>query len=174
MIKDRKPILLIALLLYTLHLTPYTLFATSWPCFQGDKGRTGLAREQAYPPTGTTWKPQWEYNTFASILASPVVKDGIVYAGNRSGAVYAFNAYTGEVVWQYSTEGWLDSSPAVEDGVCYAASADGFLYALDALNGDIRWQYELNSRPFSSPVVAGSMVMIGVEYPSKKVIALDT
>jgi outer membrane protein assembly factor BamB len=81
------------------------------------------------------------------VQTSPAVANGVVYIGNNSGNVYAFNAATGGLVWQRAVAPGFafGSSPTVANGVVYIASAldasathfDGKLYALDATTGQV-------------------------------------
>ena len=48
----------------------------------------------------------WGLWAYASIQASPVVSDGVVYVGSFDGYPYnlfALNARTGDILWQYET-----------------------------------------------------------------------
>jgi outer membrane protein assembly factor BamB len=75
------------------------------------------------------------------------VNNGVVYIGNNSGNVYAYNAATGSLIWQSPVAPGFafGSSPTVANGVLYIASAinasatefDGKLYALDAATGQV-------------------------------------
>lgn len=124
--------------------------------------------------TGETLPFPWGYEGWDYILSSPVVVDGVVYAGSGDGGVYALDGATGRQLWRYRTGGRVRSSPAVVDGVAYVGSTDGWLYALDASSGEPRWRFEtegvsLNSADFgydrrsitSSPAVVDGVVYIG-------------
>jgi outer membrane protein assembly factor BamB len=63
-------------------------------------------------------------------VSSPAVADGKVYFGLDNGYVYAFDAFTGDIVWSYKTEGAVESSPAISDGLLFVGSDDGYLYAI--------------------------------------------
>ncbi|MCH7634773.1 MAG: PQQ-binding-like beta-propeller repeat protein, partial [Proteobacteria bacterium] len=74
--------------------------------------------------------------------------------GARDGAVWAFDAETGQIVWQYSTDGYVDASPAVDLGMVFVPSCDGKMYAFLQENGeDPAWTYTTGSMDMSSPVV---------------------
>jgi outer membrane protein assembly factor BamB len=87
----------------------------------------------------------WTANTSDWVQTSPAVADGVVYIGNNSGNVYAFNA--GGLIWQSAVSpGFaIGSSPTVANGVVYVASSldasathfDGKLYAIDAATGQV-------------------------------------
>ncbi|MFH1415962.1 MAG: PQQ-binding-like beta-propeller repeat protein [Elusimicrobiota bacterium] len=139
----------------------------SWPMFMGNRARTGYTYEQA----GGTLTVQWHYDKnemlFSDVVASPVVKDGIVYIATLSGAVYAFNAKTGGDVWQESLENAEDiySTPAVENGSIYVFSKDndsGEAYSFDAADGEnINWNIEFKGQNVSSPLISDGYIYIG-------------
>jgi outer membrane protein assembly factor BamB/serine/threonine protein kinase len=97
----------------------------------------------------------------ASAGSSPMVVDGVVYAGGNNGNVYAFNAASGHLDWSYvSPPG--ESGPAVVDGTVYVGSAGG-LYALNAANGHVRWSYPSGSAESSPVVVDGTVYVVGAD-----------
>ena len=89
----------------------------------------------------------WTATTSDWVQTSPAVANGVVYIGNNSGNVYAFNAETGGLIWQSAVAPWFafGSSPTIANGVIYIASAldasathfDGKLYAVDAATGEV-------------------------------------
>jgi outer membrane protein assembly factor BamB len=144
-------------------------FCADWPLFRADEARTGFTAEQAYPPLS----PAWSFDVQGDVVGSPVVYDGIVYVGARSGSIYALNAYTGELIWDYSSDDWVDAAPAVSSGTVYAAGRDGRLYALNRLTGEMLWWAQLGAPSVSSPLVLNGRVYVGCGAPSKKVRAFD-
>ena len=110
--------------------------------------------ESAYWP-GTRL---WRYRA-GDLRSSPVVTDGVVYAGSFDNHLYALDALTGGVLWSFRADGRL-SRPAVSGGAVYAGSSDNHLYALDADTGGLLWRYETGDRVFG-PAVAGGMVYAG-------------
>jgi outer membrane protein assembly factor BamB len=63
-----------------------------------------------------------------------------IFAGNRDGYFFAFNAQTGALVWKYQTAGPILFSAAYKDGIVYFASNDDYAYALNASNGSLVWK----------------------------------
>jgi outer membrane protein assembly factor BamB len=69
--------------------------------------------------------------------ASPVVKEGIVYAGCLDGRLYAINATTGEEVWSYTTRDEenrpspIVSSPVLMDNLLIVVNESGIVYVFD-------------------------------------------
>lgn len=66
------------------------------------------------------------------ISAPPVVADGVVYIGTRSGLVRAVDGETGETLWEWTVGNFVRASPVVVDGAVFVAGGDGVVYALGA------------------------------------------
>ena len=150
-------------------LFPASASAADWPMFRGNAARTGFTAEQAYPP----FTAAWEFQVQGDVLSSPVVYDGKVYFGARSGSVYALDARTGELVWDYSSDGWIDASPAVSSAAVFMPSMDGRLYALDRGSGNVLWAAELGGPSASSPLYLDGKVYVGVGLPRNSLKAFD-
>lgn len=120
-----------------------------------------------YALNGATGALLWHYAAATEIFSSPAVADGVVYFGSttHSGAFYAVEAGTGELIWMYNTlvpEG-IDSSPAVANGVVYFGSGNGSIYALDVFLGSLQWEYTTGGSVESSPAVANGVVYFASE-----------
>jgi outer membrane protein assembly factor BamB len=117
-------------------------------------------------------------STIAPFFVSPVVANGVIYAGSSDGNVYALDANNGDKLWNYTTGASMHPSPWAGDvlaysdsqdgnlaGVLYAYSQDGNLYALNATTGEKLWNQTVpvNSYPFNppNPVVADNVVYVG-------------
>jgi outer membrane protein assembly factor BamB len=122
----------------------------------------------------------WKYNTYGPVQSSPAVVDGLVYIGGyHSHAVFALDAYTGELVWSSPTDSIYPnkiSSTAVANGLVYVAvfnsgAAGGEFYALNASTGNLVWKYAPGAWISSSPAVYGGKVYIGTS--TDRIVALD-
>jgi FOG: WD40-like repeat len=117
-------------------------------------------------------------STIAPFLVSPIVTNGVIYAGSSDGNVYALNANSGDKLWNYTTGASKPPSPWAGDVLAYSDSQDGHLasilyaysqngnlYALNAITGEKLWNQTvpINSYPFNppSPVVADNVVYVG-------------
>lgn len=101
---------------------------------------------------------RWRFEPEGPGLATPAIRDGVVYVGGNDQHLYALNLATGDEVWR-SEIGEVDAAPAVVDGMVFAHT-DGALVALDAADGTVRWQAEIGGT-WSAPVVAGGSVYVG-------------
>jgi outer membrane protein assembly factor BamB len=112
----------------------------------------------------------WKYNTYGPVQSSPAVVDGVVYIGGYHGhAVFALNAYTGDLIWQSPTDSGYPNSisaTAVANGLVYitvASTSDynGRLYAFNASTGKLTWQTITPGRTWASPAIYEGRVYIG-------------
>ena len=76
----------------------------------------------------------------AGFETNPLVIDNTLYAGNRDGYFYAFDAATGLLKWKFQTAGPISFSAAYKDGTLYFASNDAFAYAINAADGKLVWK----------------------------------
>lgn len=100
----------------------------------------------------------------ALLIASPAVRDGILYFGTDSGAVFALDWQNRKTLWEFSVperQQQIQSSPAVTEDVVIIGSRDKHVYCLDRKTGELRWMFQTRGRVDSSPVVAGDRVYFG-------------
>ena len=102
--------------------------------------------------------PLWQFSTGGSVVPTPTVSGGVVYAGSDDTHVYALDASTGELLWSFATGGAVRSSPTVSAGVVYAGSDDTHLYALDAGTSELLWRFDTGDPVTSRPTVSGGIV----------------
>jgi eukaryotic-like serine/threonine-protein kinase len=60
---------------------------------------------------------------------SPAVANGVVYASDYGGQVYAPDAVTGSELWSYDIGSFLDSSPVVVNGMVFVGTNEYQIYA---------------------------------------------
>ncbi len=113
----------------------------------------------------------------ASLEATPLAVNGVLYFTGSTAKVYAVEAVSGKLLWQYDPEVWkhnpdkvggmnVNRGAAYEDGRVFAASIDGRLHALDAATGKVLWIADTIARGtrYSStgaPRTFGGRVIIG-------------
>jgi outer membrane protein assembly factor BamB len=103
--------------------------------------------------TGTvhSFTPEGERNWEASLVPStrgthstPAVVEDYVFTAGYDGAVYAFDADTGDQRWRTQVSDAIGSSPVYYDGVVYCATEfytpSGGMVALDATTGAYIWE----------------------------------
>jgi len=102
--------------------------------------------------------------------SSPTVVGNALYVGvgffspYYTGAVYAINALTGQVLWSNGSVNAIQTAPTVGNGLVYVASDFGVIYALDASTGQVQWSYDttLGSGAGSAGALANGVLYMGV------------
>ena len=103
--------------------------------------------------------------------SSPAVQNGVLYAGNMDGHLYAIGALDGKLKWRFKTGAGVTSSPWVQDEWVYVGSKDDHLYALDSTTGNLKWKFKAGDDVFGSPVVKDGVLFVGAN--DKNFYALD-
>jgi outer membrane protein assembly factor BamB len=90
-----------------------------------------------YAVDATTGALRWSHdNKMGWVIASPAVRDGVVYFPTSDGTRFkALDAATGAVKFNVQTKAVSFSSPALVGNVVYFGTSDGWLHAIDARDG---------------------------------------
>ncbi len=138
---------------------------SNWTMFRADASHSSTA---SVGPSNLT--VAWKFTTDGSVISSPSLVNGVVYAGSQDKNVYALDALSGRLIWKFATGGSIEDSPAVVNGLVYVESDDGYVYCLSADHGALNWHTYVGSNLHytyanlmltSSPVVSAGMVYIG-------------
>jgi outer membrane protein assembly factor BamB/tetratricopeptide (TPR) repeat protein len=105
---------------------------------------------------------RWRINVGASILAAPVLYEGMIYAATTDGYVFGVDT-GGNVAWRFPEEGepglgTIRADLTFVDGVVYATTSDGGLYLIDSAG------QEICREQFSSGIDIAPIVSEGVAY----------
>ena len=138
--------------------------AADFKLFKRDLKRSGAVTEQAYP--GLTQKLEKKLN--GASRTSPIIYKGLVFLGDSSGKVWAFDASgdNSSPVWQYSTSGKVIASLAADSEAVYAISQDGYLYAFNYSSGALLFTHYIGSKDSSSPLVSSGFLYGATGYPN--------
>jgi outer membrane protein assembly factor BamB len=108
--------------------------------------------------------------------ARPVIDDGIVFAGSRSGRMIATNLKNGERVWSRDIQ--AAQTPWVAGGTVFVLDTNSRIYALERKTGKIRWVTGLpTAKTWSGPTLAGGKLwmasnkglLVGVDATSGQI-----
>ncbi len=106
--------------------------------FRGDAARTGRGAPNG-PLSLTSVK--WVVRCGGRLFSSPVISNGVLYAGCDDSCLYAVDAATGQGLWRFRTLAPLRSTPAVSGGLVCFTGGDGSFYALSAADGNPVWEF---------------------------------
>ena len=93
----------------------------------------------------------WRASSLGGNIVAPVTIAGhIVLVGSTSGAVYALDAATAEILWTRRLTAGVEAKIAADDRACFIAGIDQSVWAFDLSNGRVLWQH-FTSSPLRNP-----------------------
>ena len=102
---------------------------------------------------------------------TPVIHNGVIFAGSSDGNIYAIDSNTGSLIWTFDTSSsplglsnYMAASPVIADGIVYAISGDGVIYAIDEITGEEKWTNVIEDEAGFSLVVSSPIVSNGFLY----------
>jgi outer membrane protein assembly factor BamB len=104
---------------------------------------------------------RWQTSSTGSVVSSPTVTGGVVYAASLDGSVYAVNATTGRAVWTTNVGSPVSSSPELVNGLVFVGSQSGQLAALSPRNGSVVWTFQTGGAISSAPLISSGIVYVG-------------
>lgn len=120
-------------------------------------------RVVAYDGTSGEWL--WSSPTEAKIYVSPTVSEGVVYIGDASGTLYAFDAVSGVEQWRYQFDA-RPLTPLVADGTLYVMDTDSTLHAINIETQTELWRYE-GEYYYANPILAHGTLYFSTERTLK-------
>ncbi|MBK8549607.1 MAG: PQQ-binding-like beta-propeller repeat protein [Ignavibacteria bacterium] len=111
----------------------------------------------------------WKYSSGKPIFSSPVIADGMVFAGGDDNIFRALDLENGISLWEFKSNGRIRSAPLIENDLIYLNGGDGTLYCLN-MKGDVIWsssagyekQYDFADYHQSSPVIYDKTIFFGL------------
>jgi outer membrane protein assembly factor BamB len=140
----------------------YQTFLLRPPTCDPGRGRAGMLVALDAASGRVRWRV-----ALAPTESSPLVSNGLVYVGDWSGRVTAFDARTGARRWSVATGGAVKGSVALAGRRAYVGAYDGRLYGLDARTGRVLWHTSSPSRLgrrgafYSTPAIAYGRIYLG-------------
>jgi outer membrane protein assembly factor BamB len=146
--------------------TSQTSSQTGWPTFGFDMQRT------SYNPNETVLNPTnvssltlgWSKNIpgGTGFGSSPIIANGIVYIGDDTDTLYAYDATTGNFLWRDFIKFGVPLVTVV-NGVAYVTTYASFnLVALDAKTGSLLWNTKMPGLTNSSPAVVNNIIYVSL------------
>ncbi|MHB8586707.1 MAG: outer membrane protein assembly factor BamB family protein [Thermoplasmatota archaeon] len=109
---------------------------------------------------------RWNVTTPGSIVGTPLIVGGVVFAADYKGNVFAYNLTNGSRRWlEELGHGPISASLAFWKGSLIVPASDGTILALNATSGQSEWNTSVAEFPatflFAPPIVSGNVVYVG-------------
>ena len=128
-----------------------------WPLFRGDSKSTGVADTNLPDQLDVLWKFQIPDGAFES---TPAIVDGIVYAADLDGMVFALDLKTGQKKWETKFEDGFVAPVAFHNDLIYVGDYNGKMHCLDK-NGKKVWEFQTDAEINSSANFFDDNVLFG-------------
>jgi outer membrane protein assembly factor BamB len=106
----------------------------------------GKLGQDADQPQGAVWclaaedgRELWTYRTGNSVMATPALMDGHIFAAATDGHCYCLDQKIGQLIWKQALAGSVAASPVVAGGKVYLLTVEGVLSCLAAADGRTLW-----------------------------------
>ncbi len=93
-------------------------------------------------------------------LFVPAVEEGVVYAADVEGQVFAFNAENGKRLWKIKLKRPVSGAISSHGDKVFLATYGGGVIALSAEDGALLWEAKASSEILAPPVSSGSVVSV--------------
>ncbi|HET8647794.1 MAG TPA: PQQ-binding-like beta-propeller repeat protein, partial [Vicinamibacteria bacterium] len=98
---------------------------------------------------------------FHRTISTAAIHDGIVYAADLSGFLYALDARTGQLHWKHDLLAAVWGSPFVADGRVYLGDEDGDVEVLKAgRTRQVLGTYNMGVSVYSTPVARDGVLYV--------------
>lgn len=118
-----------------------------------------LAAVDLNPPADAPDEPVWEAKQLKPTSASPVLRDGKIYAINRGGVLNCYDLASSKVDWTTRLKGTVWATPLLGPEHLYCFNAKGDALVLD-LKGEILAEINMVEEILASPAVSGSAMFV--------------
>lgn len=104
----------------------------------------GCRDAHVYAIDAASGHKKWDYPTSKGwVVATPAVRDGLVYVGTSDGARFmTLDAKTGRLRSNFDAKSNVFSSAALAGDFAYFGTFSGRMYALDTKSGKLAWQFQ--------------------------------
>jgi outer membrane protein assembly factor BamB len=103
----------------------------------------------------------WTSREVGRVVATPIVKDGLLYVGDVGGTVYCLDAATGAHLWKHETNDAIWGSFLLAGDRLYVGNEGGIMTVLRAgRRKELLGQIEMDAPLYSRPAVVGDALYL--------------
>ena len=109
----------------------------------------------------TTSRLLWTCRDIGRVVGTPLVKDGLIYAGDLGGTVHCLDAATGAQVWKHETSAAIWGCLQLAGDRLYVGNIEGGVTVLRAgRRKELLARIEMDAPLYSRPAVAGDSLYL--------------
>lgn len=90
----------------------------------------------------------------------PAFADGLIWAADHKGRVFAIEARTGDRVRQFDMDMPLSAGPAIHEDRILLGTLDGQILVADIRSGNVLWRAQLSSEILAAPLQADGIIVV--------------
>ncbi|MFL6227775.1 MAG: PQQ-binding-like beta-propeller repeat protein [Pyrinomonadaceae bacterium] len=103
----------------------------------------------------------WTSREVSRVVATPVVKDGLLYVGDVGGTIHCLDAATGAHLWKHETNAAIWGSLMLAGDRLYVGNEDGLMTVFRAgRRKEVLAQIEMDAPLYSRPAVVGDALYL--------------
>jgi outer membrane protein assembly factor BamB len=103
----------------------------------------------------------WSSHEVGRVVATPIVKDGLLYVGDVGGTVHCLDATTGAELWKHETNDAIWGCFLLAGDRLYVGNAEGLMTVFRAgRKKELLAQIEMDAPLYSRPAVAGDVLYL--------------
>lgn len=126
------------------NLVPAVAAANDWPQFMRDETHQSSVPGSQNAELAPFIKKWWNNVSVQGPVGSPAIRENVVYFGDASGRLHAFDQESGGILWSNTTgASRISGAPAVGPDFVYVLNEAGSLYSFDRKKGDLRQGYPI-------------------------------
>lgn len=92
-------------------------------------------------------------------VSIPVLLDGVIYVGDRSGRIQAVEKDSGRVLWKTDIDETVTGAIGIGGELALVGTEKGEVQAFDRSTGEFRWREQLSSQILAAPATNGETVV---------------
>jgi outer membrane protein assembly factor BamB/HEAT repeat protein len=109
----------------------------------------------------TRSKVLWTSREVGRVVATPIVKDGLLYVGDVGGTVYCLDAATGALLWKHETNDAIWGCFLLAGDRLYVGNAGGLMTVLrGGRRKELLGQIEMDAPLYARPTAAGDALYV--------------
>lgn len=115
-----------------------------------------------------------KYNRLSKKVSSILVSEELLFVGNESGDIIAFETASNKKVWKGRSGGKITSITSLKGKKILISSFDNFLYMYSRRNGNLIWKKRLPNRITKKPQIYNEGIILVSDYSSSILFLLET